>query len=143
MSSITPAQFNDLTVPLKSMTISHAWRGYGSAVFIELGELTKGKGRNPSGKATLMLEWSWRVEGARSIAFGSFSSDTKIESGLQGLVALSSASEFTGVFRKSFLNCHKSAGSVHFQRSRASQRGRSCFAKKAALSSSLARSCIG
>ena len=33
-----------------------------------------------------MLEWSWRVEAARSIAFGSFSSDRKIKSGLQSLV---------------------------------------------------------
>ena len=34
-----------------------------------------------------MIEWSWRVESARAIAFGSFSSDRKIVAGLAGLVA--------------------------------------------------------
>jgi hypothetical protein len=32
-----------------------------------------------------MIEWSWRVEGPRSIRFGSWSTDTKIDHGLPRL----------------------------------------------------------
>lgn len=34
------------------------------------------------GRGTVMLEWSWRVEGPRSIRFGSWSSDRKLSNGL-------------------------------------------------------------
>ena len=72
--------------PLKGLPIGHTWRGYGSAIFLELGEVTHPKDKPPTGVATLMIEWSWRVEASRSIAFGSFSSDRKISSGLAALV---------------------------------------------------------
>ena len=59
-------------------TISHIWRGHGSALFVEFGELvlrTKRKNGEPAdaqGEMTLMIQWSWRIEKARSILTGSW-----------------------------------------------------------------------
>ncbi|MDD5392097.1 MAG: hypothetical protein PHE17_03655 [Thiothrix sp.] len=63
-------------------TVSHVWRGYGSALFIEFGQLTPRKRRsdedgNPNGEITLMVEWSWRFERKYSILGGSWSSEGK------------------------------------------------------------------
>lgn len=61
--------------------VSHVWRGYGSALFLEFGELVpgqilrNGKEGNPDGELTLMIEWSWRIENPRSILGGSWSSE--------------------------------------------------------------------
>ena len=63
--------------------ISHVWRGFGSALFLEFGELSDivfcqdGSTRNPTGEISLMIEWSWRIEKPRSILGGSWSSDGK------------------------------------------------------------------
>lgn len=64
--------------------VSHVWRGYGSAIFLEFGELTPRTRRdgsigNPNGELTLMIEWSWRIEKPKSILGGSWSSDKKID----------------------------------------------------------------
>jgi len=63
-------------------TASHIWRGHGSALFIEFGQLTPRKRRNgedgnPEGEITLMVEWSWRFERKYSILGGSWSSEKK------------------------------------------------------------------
>ena len=64
------------------LPVSHVWRGYGSALFVELGELTPTRVRrdgspgNPEGEMSLMIEWSWRIERPRSILCGSFSEET-------------------------------------------------------------------
>lgn len=60
--------------------VSHVWRGHGSALFIEVGALTPGKRRdggpgNPVGEIGLMVNWSWRIEHARSIVCGSWSDE--------------------------------------------------------------------
>src|SRR2546421_12968644 len=77
------------------MRVSHAWRGYGSALFLELGALRPvrprrhGKGRAgprpPKGEATVMIEWSWRIERPRSIESGSWSSERRINAGIKRL----------------------------------------------------------
>jgi hypothetical protein len=64
----------------RGLAVSHIWRGYGSALFVELGALTPrvlrdGKTGNPSGELGPMIEWSWRIEDARSILCGSFSDE--------------------------------------------------------------------
>jgi len=81
-------EFRDLTRPLIGMGVSHVWRGAGTAIFLELGELTHGTGRNAQGEASIMIEWSWRVERPQSVLFGSFSSLRKIEGQLQRLTGL-------------------------------------------------------
>ena len=74
--------------------ISHVWRGFGSAIFLEFGELSydglliNDSNRNPNGEVTLMIEWSWRVEKIRSIMGGSWSSDRKLLGMLKKLLGL-------------------------------------------------------
>jgi hypothetical protein len=67
---------------LIGLNLSHIWRGYGSALFLEFGELrptTKRDGSNgaPEGEMGLMIEWSWRIERQRSVFCGSFSDERK------------------------------------------------------------------
>lgn len=69
-------------VAISGLTVSHVWRGYGSALFIEFGNLTPATGMRkdgapnaPSGEIGLMIEWSWRIEDERTIVCGSWSDD--------------------------------------------------------------------
>lgn len=84
--AISAGEFQNLTRCLVGLPVSHAWRGYGSAVFFEFGELRRDGRRQAKGEATAMIEWSWRVEKPRSVMFGSFSGERKIAHGLQSLV---------------------------------------------------------
>ncbi len=67
---------------LIGLPVSHVWRGYGSALFVEFGELHSQKKQdgtmaNPIGDITLMIEWSWRIEKTRSILGGSWSNQKR------------------------------------------------------------------
>lgn len=74
-----PPDFASFALPLVGLPVSHIWRGYGSAIFLEFGELNPGRLRrdgspgNPRGEWTLGIEWSWRIEGKRRIWCGSWS----------------------------------------------------------------------
>lgn len=62
------------------LPVAHVCRGHGSAIFIELGRLKPTKRRDgspgePEGEIGLMIEWSWRMEDARSILCGSWSNE--------------------------------------------------------------------
>ena len=70
---VDEVEAKEMISSLVSMGVSHAWRGYGSAVFFELGNLRKGKGKNPKGECSIMIEWSWRFEEGDSIKIGSWS----------------------------------------------------------------------
>ena len=84
---ITEDRLNDLSSQIIGMPVSHTWRGYGSAIFLEFGKLKKSdRSKNPKGEFTLAIEWSWRVENKRSIWFGSFSGNQKISNQLPRLV---------------------------------------------------------
>lgn len=74
----------DLIEPFrKSMdgvAISHVWRGYGSAIFVEFGTLSPrtrrdGSPGEPLGQFSLMIEWSWRIEDEQTIVCGSWSDE--------------------------------------------------------------------
>ena len=76
------SSFEDFVVPLIGLPISHTWRGYGSAIFLEFGALTRqtrldGSAAEPDGEMALMIEWSWRIEGRRSILCGSWSDEKR------------------------------------------------------------------
>src|SRR5580692_9744988 len=65
---------------LIGLPVSHFWRGYGSAIFLEFGRLTprtrrSGKAGNLRGELGLMIQWSWRIENAASILCGSQSEE--------------------------------------------------------------------
>lgn len=83
------SEFRDVLI---GMQVSHVWRGFGSAIFLEFGNLQDrgvrkdGTKRNPDGDVSVMIEWSWRIEKARSILGGSFSSDGKFLGMLKKLV---------------------------------------------------------
>jgi len=67
---------------LKGKSVTHVWRGHGSAIFLEFGALTETRRRDgtpgqPDGELTLMIAWSWRVERPRSILCGSWSSERR------------------------------------------------------------------
>ena len=58
--------------------MSRVWQGYGSAIFVEFGKVQPRQRRdgspgNPRGEYTLMIEWSWRIEGKHRIWCGSWS----------------------------------------------------------------------
>jgi hypothetical protein len=81
MSSSLP-QFDEFRQALIGLEVSHVWRGYGSALFIEFGTLTPSKLKrrdgsqgNPRGECGLMVEWSWRIENRTSIVCGSWSDE--------------------------------------------------------------------
>ena len=83
--TISRQRFTELTRCLLDLPVSFAWRGHSTAIFLELGELTETAERFPKGEASFMLEWDWRVEKKRSIAFGSLSGNRKIKNGLEKL----------------------------------------------------------
>ncbi len=90
--AITKEEFSALAKELVGLTVSRPWRGYGTAIFLELGMLHRKpilnpkrelKGHSLKGEAT--IEWSWRVEGPRTVRFGSWSGERKITNGVARL----------------------------------------------------------
>lgn len=92
--TIDKETFNDLVKPLVGMTISRPWRGYGSAIFIELGLLSKrmvrGRGQK-YGEACIDIQWDWRIESDFIVVCGSSNSAPDIESHVGGLLGMSIA----------------------------------------------------
>jgi hypothetical protein len=70
--------FGSFSAALIGLPVSRIWQGYGSAIFLEFGNVQPRRRRdgspgNPRGEWTLMIEWSWRIEGKRRIWCGSWS----------------------------------------------------------------------
>ncbi len=85
-------EFNNLVKPLIGMTISHPWRGYGSAVFLELGVLSTRvfRGReSKSGEACINIELDWRLENDHEVICGSSNSAPEIVRHVGELLGLS------------------------------------------------------
>lgn len=78
---MTPAEaFKPFAASLIGLPVSHVWRGYGSAIFIECGNLRSvtrrdGSPGNPEGEVSLGVEWSWRIEDRTAIRCGSWSEE--------------------------------------------------------------------
>lgn len=82
LPKLPPVSFEDFTSSLLGLPVSHIWRGYGSAIFLEFGFLRPRHRRdgtlgNPNGDWTLIIEWSWRIEGKRRIWSGSSSDEER------------------------------------------------------------------
>ncbi|MGN5374895.1 MAG: hypothetical protein DI632_14795 [Sphingomonas hengshuiensis] len=81
MSAMTPAKaFESFAASLIGLPIRHVWRGYGSALFLELGTThptTRHDGSLgiPQGDVSLGVEWSWRIEDQTAIRCGSWSDE--------------------------------------------------------------------
>ena len=75
------ATFERIRSEIVGMTLSLLWRGHGSAIFLEFGELTPkgtrrdGSASRPTGEFSVGIEWSWRIENERSIVCGSWSEE--------------------------------------------------------------------
>jgi hypothetical protein len=85
---LSEQEFRDCVLPLHGLEVSLAWKGYGSAVFLELGRLSAPKNDRASherGEACLSVAWDWRVENASSILFGSSNTRPEIEVGIREL----------------------------------------------------------
>jgi Protein of unknown function (DUF3027) len=71
---------------LSGMEVSLPWKGYGSAIFLELGRLSLQEGRHHErGEAAIFVEWDWRVENGKTVLYGSSQSRPKIEKGIANL----------------------------------------------------------
>lgn len=68
MEIVSSEEAKEFIAPFIGKLVSRVWQGNGSAIFLEIGELTENKG-----ELTIMIEWSWRVESLTQILFGSFS----------------------------------------------------------------------
>lgn len=78
VTRIAPVNFATFTSSLIGLPLSRIWQGYGSAIFLEFGKVQRRQRRdgspgNPRGEWTLMVEWSWRIEGKRRVWCGSWS----------------------------------------------------------------------
>ncbi len=77
---------------LEKLTVSHAWQGAGSALFLELGEpsprLPDIPAKNLRGECSIMIQWSWRFERRSEILVGSFSSPRRISDLPKKLIGL-------------------------------------------------------
>lgn len=76
------ADFSAFAAPLLGMKVSDVWQGHGSALGLEFGNLSTKFSRDGSqtyheGEMSLLLEWSWRIEGRRSIICGSWTNEIK------------------------------------------------------------------
>jgi hypothetical protein len=72
-----PRDVAAFTAPLIGLPVSHVWQGHGTALFIEFGTLrptlrSDGTPGHPTGEMGLMLGWTWRIEGKRSVLCGSW-----------------------------------------------------------------------
>lgn len=93
--AITRDHFHGLTRPLIGLPVSRIWRSIGSTIIFELGHskeqrLFKDGSTHflNEGESAIMLEWSWRVEQADSILFGSLSETEEITDKLEALQGL-------------------------------------------------------
>lgn len=73
---------------LTGLTVSLPWKGYGSAIFLELGQLTPvvyKRHQHERGEARIGIEWDWRVEDGDRVLYGSSNSGPEIAAGISSL----------------------------------------------------------
>ena len=74
--------------PLLGLMVSLPWKGYGSAIFLELGQLApleSPRQHYNQGESCISVEWDWRVEAEAASLYGSSNSGPTIERGIQSL----------------------------------------------------------
>lgn len=86
-NALPVSEFQTLVEPLVGLPVSLPWKGNGSTIFLELGELSQPGPRriHAKGEACIWIDWDWRVESASSVLYGSSNSGPDIQSGILGL----------------------------------------------------------
>jgi hypothetical protein len=79
--------FQKLVQPIIGMVVSLPWKGFGTAVFFELGQLAEietelGWRQHKNGEASIGVQWDWRVERGYEVLFGSSNSRPEMEEGI-------------------------------------------------------------
>lgn len=86
---LTADQANEQIQGLIGLSVSLPWKGYGSAIFLELGDLVQrcgGRRRiRDEGEACIHIGWDWRCEAGNRVLFGSSNRRPAIEHGIQAL----------------------------------------------------------
>lgn len=88
---ITIDEFNRLVKPIIGMPISLAWKGYGSALFLEIGQLHEIGDRRqnvPDGEISISPNFEWRIEQKNRVVCGSSSKLSFIEEKIKVLNGL-------------------------------------------------------
>jgi hypothetical protein len=86
---LTSDQANSTLAHLADMPVSAVWKGYGTTIFLELGNLSsKDHRRGCQGEVTIYISWDWRVEKGNRVMFGSSNSNPEIADGITTLVGL-------------------------------------------------------
>lgn len=82
-------EFPELVRPLIGMVVSLPWKGFGTAIFFELGqsaeieiEVRGHLRRDKKGEASIGVQWDWRVEHGYEVLFGSSNSRPEMEEGI-------------------------------------------------------------
>ncbi len=90
--------FSELVRPLLGLPVSHAWKGYGATLFVELGRLSpvfskRDRRRlDDRGEACIWIEYDWRVEDGASVLYGGSNTAHEIDRGFQSLIGATVAS---------------------------------------------------
>jgi hypothetical protein len=88
-TALTVDEANLQLAPLAHMPVSAAWKGYGTTIFLELGNLSlEDRRRGPKGEVTIYVSWDWRVAKGSRVLFGSSNSSPEMADGIATLVGL-------------------------------------------------------
>lgn len=80
-SEMSVDEFHASVQPLVGMPVSLPWKGYGSTIFLELGQLAplQPRQRHNFGEACISIDWDWRMEKGAEVVCGSSNSGPEIE----------------------------------------------------------------
>ncbi len=87
-AAIPAGEFHAHVQPLLGLPVSLPWKGYGSAIFLELGEMTPVQSKRlhyAKGQACISVKWDWRVQTDTSVLYGSSNSGPQIASNIVAL----------------------------------------------------------
>ena len=90
---ISRSEFYELVRPLLGMSVSRVWKGFSTALFLELGDLhpwdnARGRKLKRVGEASIGIEWNWRVESRTKVLVGSDQSNWAINKYIKPLKGL-------------------------------------------------------
>jgi hypothetical protein len=91
MGELGISAFQQFCAPLVGLPVTHIWRGYGTALYLEFGDLhprrlSDGSSGNPTGDWELLIASGWRIEGRGLALCDSESDDSHWQEVFRGLM---------------------------------------------------------